>query len=432
MKTSQTAADMSESKLNGTSQANGTAREGATPQSASVSRELAYVQVASSELTRDINRDLVLELIRSMQPISRVDLARASGLQPSTVSSIVEQLLGERWICEGAMVKTARGRRPTLLSLNNDLVILAADIRPNHAVVGLVDLNGRFLARRLVPLSSRPERAIADIAGAMQHFRKQFADKSFEGAGLSLPGRVDPETNSLLLAPNLPWQGFDIHAALAAELQMPVQMENGANASLLSELWFGRMDGVRNAVLITISEGVGTAILAEGRLISGCNGMAGEFGHMILDPEGPQCNCGAKGCWEVFASSRAVLRYYSELAPMMGRATLLELVSMAIDGDSAAAGALEQQAVAIGQGLHLINAVLAPELIVFAGDITIAWELSRETIARECLAGVMAGAGPRLVSLGDGEQARLLGAAAVVLQRHSGYYRANHKRPETR
>src|SRR5205823_6503652 len=110
-----------------------------TSRSASVSRELAYVQVASSELTRDINRDLVLELIRSMQPISRVDLARASGLQPSTVSSIVEQLLKERWICEGAMVKTARGRRPTLLSLNNDLVILAADIRPRHAVVGLVD-----------------------------------------------------------------------------------------------------------------------------------------------------------------------------------------------------------------------------------------------------------------------------------------------------
>ena len=395
-------------------------------------RDLAYVQVASSELTRDINRDLVLELIRSTQPISRVDLARASGLQPSTVSSIVEQLLRERWIREGAMVKTARGRRPTLLSLNDDLVILVADVRPSQAVVALLDLNGRFLARRLVPLSSHPEKACKSIADAMAQLRDQFPGKTFEGAGISLPGRVDPGANKLLLAPNLPWRDFNIQASVAHHLGIPVQLENGANASLLSELWFGRMDGIRNAVLVTISEGVGTAILAEGRLIAGQHGLAGEFGHLQVDPNGPPCNCGANGCWEVFASSRAALRYYSELAPEAPRQTIVELVSLAIDGDPAAIEALERQAVAIGQGLHILNAVLSPDIILFAGDITSMWEMSRDIIARECKAGVMAGEGPRLQSIGDGEQARLRGAAAVVLQRHSGYYRANHKRPETR
>ena len=403
------------------------AKNGATP-----TRDLAYVQVASSELTRDINRDLALELIRTMQPISRVDLARASGLQPSTVSSIVEQLLREGWIREGAMIKTARGRRPTLLFLNDDLVILAADVRPTQAVVALIDLNGRFLARRLLPLSAQPGKALASIAGAMGELRHQFPGKTFEGAGLSLPGRIDPVTNKLLLAPNLPWQDFDIQAALARDLGMPVQIDNGANASLLSELWFGRMDGVRNAVLVTISEGVGTAILAEGRLIAGQHGLAGEFGHIPVDPNGPFCSCGAKGCWELFASSRAALRYYSELAPDAPRLTIVELVSLAIDGNAAAVEALERQAIAIGQGLHILNAALAPDVILFAGDITAMWEMSRDTIARECKAGVMAGEGPRLQSIGDGEQARLRGAAAVVLQRHSGYYRANRKRPETR
>ena len=400
--------------------------------SAPGTRDLAYVQVASSELTRDINRDLVLELIRSMQPISRVDLARASGLQPSTVSSIVEQLLGERWIREGAMVKTARGRRPTLLFLNDDLVILAADVHPTQAVVALLDLNGRFLARRLLPLSSHPEKAFVSIADAMGQLRDQFPGKTFEGAGLSLPGRVDPTTNKLLLAPNLPWHDFDIQAAVARHLGLAVQIENGANSSLLSELWFGRMDGVRNAVLVTISEGVGTAILAEGRLIAGQHGLAGEFGHITVDPQGPLCNCGARGCWEVFASSRAALRYYSDLVPEAPRHTIVELVSLAIDGNPAAVEALERQAIAIGQGLHILNAVLSPDVILFAGDITSMWEMSRDIIARECKAGVMAGEGPRLQSIGDGEQARLRGAAAVVLQRHSGYYRANHKRPETR
>ena len=399
---------------------------------ADASRDLAYVQVASSELTRDINRDLVLELIRSMQPISRVDLARASGLQPSTISSIVEQLLGERSLRDGAIVKTARGRRPTLLSLNDDLVILAADIRPSHAIVALLDLNGRFLARRLVPLSSHPAKAIASVAAVMNGFREEFPGKTFEGAGLSLPGRVNPANNHLLLAPNLHWSNFDLHGALSEALGIPVQLENGANASLLSELWFGRMDGVRNAVLVTISEGVGTAILAEGRLISGQNGLAGEFGHIQVDPNGPACGCGAQGCWEVFASSRAALRYYSELAPDAPRKTIVELVSLAIDGDEAASKALDRQAVAIGQGLHILNAVLAPDVILFAGDLTSMWEMSRETISRECRTGVMAGDGPRLVSIGDGEQARLRGAAAVVLQRHSGYYRANHKRSDSR
>ena len=100
--------------------------------------ELAYVQLASSEVARDINRDIVLELIRARQPLSRADLARFSGLQPSTVSAIVEQLLTERWIVEGAAVHRPRGRRPTLISLNADLVMLAADIRPNQAIVAVV------------------------------------------------------------------------------------------------------------------------------------------------------------------------------------------------------------------------------------------------------------------------------------------------------
>src|SRR6185437_8529182 len=116
--------------------------------------DLAYVELASSENARDINRDIVLELIRSHQPVARADLSRLSGLQPSTVSAIVEQLLSERWITEGAVVRRPRGRRPTLLSLNDELVILVADLRPQQAIVAVVDLNGRFLAREVVPLVS--------------------------------------------------------------------------------------------------------------------------------------------------------------------------------------------------------------------------------------------------------------------------------------
>lgn len=386
----------------------------------------SHIQVASSEMTRDINRDVVLGRIRALQPVSRVDLARASGLQPSTISSIVEQLLRERWIREGAVAKTARGRRPTLISLNDDLVILAADVRPSRAVVALLDLNGRFLERQLVPLSSDPQRGVAMIAAVMQRFREKHPGYTFEGVGISLPGRVDLKTGQLLLAPNLPWRDFNIQQKLEKELGLEVHLENAANASLLSEMWFGRMEGVRNAVLLTISEGIGTGILANGHLVTGERGMAGEFGHICIDPEGPVCGCGARGCWEVFASTRAALRYYHELQPGSENKTILELMSLSIDGDRLANKALEQQARAIGQGMHLLNAVLSPDMILIASDITVFSNTYFEVIERECRAGLMAGEGPQLVVIGDGEVTRLRGAAAVALQRHSGYYRANH------
>jgi predicted NBD/HSP70 family sugar kinase len=395
-------------------------------------RELAYVEVASNELTRDINRDLILEHVRISQPVSRMELARVSGLQPSTVSSIVEQLKQERWIKEGPTVKTARGRRPTMLSLNDDLLILVGDVRPTHAVLAVVDLNGHFLSRRTVPLASDVELSVDVIADAMNQLRWEHPGKVFEGVGLSVPGRVDPETNRLALVPNLQWKDYDVCGKLSEQLGLRVELENDANACLLSELWFGHLDGLRNVVLIAISEGVGAAVLAEGRLIGGRDGLAGEFGHICVDASGPTCGCGKTGCWEMFASSRAALRYYSELRPESDKLTMRELVNLAMNQDEAAIASLQRQSEQIGRGLRMVNAALSPEAILFAGDITLFWELAYKTIERECIGGLLTGTAPRLLSIGDGELALLRGAAAMVLQRHSGYYRSAHAKKKER
>lgn len=389
-------------------------------------RELAYVEVASSELTRDINRDLILECIRSLQPISRVDLARHSGLQPSTVSSIVEQLKSERWVREGAAVKTARGRRPTQLSLNADLLMLVADVRPTQAVLAVVDLNGHFLSRRLVPLPTDVKQGVRVLADGMRQLREQHPANTFEGVGLSVPGRVDPRTNRLALIPNLLWKDYDVCSELSSQLGLRCELENDANACLLSELWFGHVDGLRNVVLIAISEGLGASVLAEGRLVSGQHGMAGEFGHICVDRDGPLCGCGKRGCWEMFASSRAALRYYAELVPDSPKISMGELIALSANHDRCAIAALERQSEEIGRGLRMVIAALSPEAILFAGDITTFWHIARPIIERECQDGLLTGEPPRLLSIGDGELALLRGAAAVVLQRHSGYYRAAH------
>jgi predicted NBD/HSP70 family sugar kinase len=388
--------------------------------------DLAYVELASSEVARDINRDVVLELIRTKQPIARADLSRCSGLQPSTVSSIVEQLLEEAWIVEGAAARRPRGRRPTLLSLNGDMVILAADIRPDQAIIAVIDLNGRFLSRETLPLLSNPERGISNVIDCMERLRTRHPDKSFEGIGLSLPGRVDPVSQRLILAPNLKWSDCDIKKAIERRIPLQVEMDNAANACLLSELWFGRMDGIRNAVLITISEGVGAAILANGQLVTGKSGLAGEFGHVPINLNGPQCGCGRNGCWEMYASSRAALRFYSELAPKVASLTIRDLLNRAEDGDRKAIEALSRQAMFLGQGLRLITTALSPDVILLTGDLTTSWAKFGPIVEAELNSQMLAGVAPRLVVATDAELARLRGAAALVLQRHSGYHRSPH------
>jgi predicted NBD/HSP70 family sugar kinase len=379
--------------------------------------DLAEMQLASSETARLINRDIVLELIRTSQPISRADLARRSGLGRSTISQIVEQLIEENWVREGAMASPPRGRRPTLVGLNEDLVAIAVDIHPRQASVALVDLNGRLLSRWVVPLTSDPAASIRLIIDCMQRMHRTASRKSTEGIGISLPGRVDPVTQRLIFAPNLKWPDFDIKKMVETKMKLPVTMENDATACLVAELVFARMDGVRDAVLVAVGEGVGTCVLANGQLVSGYNGMAGEFGHVSIDPAGPRCGCGKKGCWEVFGSCRAALRYYRELRPKGPVVTFQELLNLAEEGDSAAAQALAMQAQGIGRGLRMIIAGVSPSTILIAGDITPAWHRFGPVIEKEAQDLILAGASPVIRPTHEGEIARLRGAAALVFQR---------------
>jgi len=381
--------------------------------------DLTNVQLASSETARRINRDIVLELVRAHQPISRADLSRRSGLQRSTVSQIVEQLIEEKWICEGAIASSPRGRRPTLLGLNESLVVIAIDIHPQVATIATVDLNGRLLSRSQVPLTSDPEASVRLMTECMVRMKLALPRKSIEGIGISLPGRINPDTQRLAFAPNLHWPDYDLKSEIETKMGLPVKMENAATACLLAELTFGNMNGIRDIVMVTVSEGVGTGIFANGQLISGHYGMAGEFGHVPIDSTGPDCGCGQKGCWETFASCRAALRYYEELQPVARPVSFNELLNLAEEGNESAGRALARQAFYIGKGLRLIIAGLSPSLILIAGDVTSAWHRFGPIIEREAVALTLAGTPPRILPTHEGEIARLRGAAAVVFQRRT-------------
>jgi len=379
--------------------------------------DLTDVELASSETARGINRNIVLELIRANQPLSRADLSRRSGLQRSTVSQIVEQLIRENWVREGGVASLARGRHPTLLGLNEDLMVIAVDLHPKLATVAMVDLNGRLLSRSQVPLTSKPGASTRLITDCIKRMRTDFSGKSIEGIGIGLPGRFDPGTQRMVFAPNLNWSDFDLKKEIEKETGLTVEMENAATACLLAELLFGRLNGIHDAVLVTVSEGVGTGVFANGQVIAGHRGMAGEFGHISRDPSGIRCACGKRGCWETLASCNAALRYYREILPTADAVTFHGLLNKAEEGDQNAAQALAKQALQIGRGLGPIIAGLSPSVILIAGDITSAWYRFGPIIEKEVAALTLAGSPAKVLPTHDGDIARLRGAAALVFQR---------------
>jgi predicted NBD/HSP70 family sugar kinase len=376
------------------------------------------LQAANSETARLINRRIVLNLIRSRQPISRADVARLSGLQRSTVSLITEELIKDRWVTEGATGRLPRGRRPTFLQLNEQLRIIAVDVRPVHTRLALCDVNARMLEQQLWTTPKESKAAMQELCRRMRRLMAAHEQYSFEGVGVSVAGRIDPETQALAFAPNLKWRGVDLRTPIERATGLDVAIENAANACALTEVWFGSHQGVRDLVVITVSEGIGCGILANGQLLRGNGGMAGEFGHSVVDPDGPRCTCGNRGCWEIYASNTAAVRFYS--GGEGTETTFEDLLALAGKQDVRALQALQHMAQWLGQGAARLVNGFAPAALVFVGELTRAWGLFRPAIEKEITRYALGPEPVRVLASDDGEMARLRGTVALVLQRHFG------------
>jgi predicted NBD/HSP70 family sugar kinase len=385
--------------------------------------------VASSETAREINRDILLHTIHLHQPVSRADLARLTGLQPSTVSVITGQLIDESWVLPGTLGRLPRGRRPTFVTLNDKHVTLAIDLRPEHANLAVVDINGKLLSRDTLEFAAQQDskadtrKVIQNIARAARALRTSANDRIFQGVGVSVSGRVDQKTHQLLFSPNVPWTQIDLHAELQKVLEAPVEMENAANACLVAERWFGNFADTQNMIAVSVSEGIGAGLMVDGRLVRGRDDMAGEFGHMPLEETGPVCGCGNVGCWETFASNRAALRYYQELVPESTLASFPELLALAHNGDVRALRSIDKMTNYLARGLTMMAAGLAPEVIIIVGDCTALWPRISPVLESKLIAKSFTSRTPRVVAAMDGDAARLRGAAALVL--HKVLFRQN-------
>lgn len=370
-------------------------------------------QSASNKIPRQINRKLIFNLVRTHEGISRAELARVSGLQRSTVTLIVKELLDDEWIIEGHICKLPRGRHPMFLQTNNRRAVIAIDIHPDQTVIAVGDLDGRIIAENMIELQRPQDLAVKTIIGAIKSLIASNPYKRFEGIGISLPGRTDLEFQELIFAPNLRFSARSIKSEIERTIGLSVDIENVANACALGEVWYGHSDGLHDLVVVNVSEGIGTGIYANGQILRGAHGMAGEFGHIQIDTEGALCACGNHGCWELTASNRAGLQYYKRASSNRGVRNFENLIESARSGDSIALEALRKMARNLGRGMRMIVSSLDPHEIVVVGTITKAWQQVRFVVEEEMACNVPKR--PIIRCADDGDAARLRSAVALVL-----------------
>jgi predicted NBD/HSP70 family sugar kinase len=377
-------------------------------------RVLGGSQSASNETARQINRNILFNFIRLQQPISRAGLARISGLQRSTVSLIVEDLIARQWVLEGPIARIPRGRSPKLLRLDNRRTVLALDLQPRQSILAVADLAGTILAQETVAIPTDPVWAMHSIIHGIRSIIKEHGQKSLDGIGICLPERVHPKIEHTILASGLYSPDCRLKACIAKATGLRVEMESVARACALAEVWFNTGDRMRDLVVVHVAEGLEAGIFANGQLVRGKTGMAGNFGHVPLSLDGPLCRCGNYGCWDVLASTAAALRFYAEATGTVRNPTFEGLLKSAESGERAAGDALERMCVNLGRGLHMIMSALAPHEIAVVEDITAAWGYYSSIIEaemRKCSSGKC----PILHPIFSRDTARLRGALATAL-----------------
>jgi N-acetylglucosamine repressor len=387
-------------------------------------------QVATQGTSREINRQIVLNLVRANQPISRADLARTMGVRRGSVSLLVSDLLQSGLIVEGASGRTVRGRKPTFLYIDSlRRTVVAVDVRASRTYLMPADLLGKPLSGVVGFPTVRDPRLLAAALGA--RIRALLAEHggvaACEGVGVAIPGMIEHSTMRVLHAPTLGWRNVDVHGLLADAIGLPVHIENSGRACALAQLWAmhgGNGSSAGDFVFVSDSDGLGIGDIVRGELLRGRHNVAGEFGHVPLSMDGPRCSCGAVGCWEAYVSNRATLaRYFGRAAesddpiPDDERGFSVEdLISRARRGDSRALHAIRETGRFLGAGLVSVVNVFDPTRVYVGGEITAAWDLMeydvRTAFAERAL--TPAAAATEIRAVATSEYPRLQGAAALV------------------
>lgn len=328
-------------------------------------------------------------------------------------------------------------------------VVIGVDVGGTKVMAVEVSSDGAVerVARRMTP-GRRVEVALLEEA-LTQAVHEVAGGRRIAGVGLAAAGFVDAAGERVMFAPHLPWHGEQVRARLAERWQVPVFLDNDANCAARAETAYGAAVGARDALVVTLGTGIGGAVVLDGELHRGRNGMAGEFGHMRVMPEGRECECGGRGCWEQYSSGNALVRFARAALEAPGMAGILldlaegdpalvdgPMVTQAADaGDPVALQAFDSVGTWLGAGLADLVAALDPEVIVIGGGVSAAGDLLLEP-ARAELARALVGAADRVIPpvlrAAHGPEAGAVGAASLVRDGLGRGVRPRRARPRSR
>jgi predicted NBD/HSP70 family sugar kinase len=375
---------------------------------------------------RDLNRLRVIESIYRHPAVSRAEIARRTGLSRATVSTVAEELgrahlIQEHDVPEAEQRPRGTGRPPTLLSLVPGAAFaIGIDIGHQHVRVMICDLAGEPLADEWsrADVDDAPSETLDLVHDLVRRALRDaaVAPERLLGAGMGLAAPVNKHTGQLAADGILPgWQGVAPAAEMAGRLGVSVQLANDADVGALGEKVFGAGRGVDEMTYIRLSAGVGAGLVLAGQPYQGALGMAGEIGHICVDPSGPICRCGNRGCLETVASPVAVARLLEQ--SMSRPITVAGLLDLVAAGDRGARRAVADAGEAVGTVVSGLVNVLNPELVVIGGELAATGEVLldpiRVSIQRHSVAATAANV--RVVAGLLGDRAEVLGAAALIL-----------------
>ena len=392
-------------------------------------------RLATRATPREVNRRIVLNLIREHQPISRAELARRMNVRRAALTAIVRDLIAAGDVYETGRAASVRGRRPTMLRVQTSgRHAVAVDVRPGKTSIALADFGGGVLDRRSFETPQHPAELARQLVAHVDEIlagRKNTAGEpaTCHGIGIVVPGMVDRRSGQILYAPRLGWRDVQLRDAVREHVDAPVSVESAPIACALARLWLmtGEPRAVNNFAYVSVSDGVGVGIVVAGEVLRGEHHTAGELGHVSLDPNGPRCACGKRGCWEAFAcNSATITRYVDEVAgpqrsgaersPRDGPPAIEEIIRRASIGERAAVAALTETGRQIGRGLAAVVSAYNPKRVYIGGEVTAAWDVLEPPLRAALAENTLTDAARATPVYPDSNPAeyRLLGAVALV------------------
>jgi predicted NBD/HSP70 family sugar kinase len=379
---------------------------------------MSSYRTGSSGLSRDLNRAAILRLVGISGPIARTAIARRLGLSPATVTSITRELI------EGGLVRVAdrapsAGGRPALLLelVGGAATAFGAKIAPDHLVGVLLDLDAavieRFEERLDLSAPDALDSIVALLAGWLGDAQRRTP---LLGVGLGVPGVVNAERGTVT-APLIGWSDLPLRDRLQQELHVPVLCDNDVNTLAISERLYGRGRGAENFVTVTLGRGIGLGIVAGGDIYHGFGGGAGEFGHVTVDVDGPECTCGRRGCLEALVADPALVSQ-ARAQGVIGRSgTIDTLRRKAQAGDAGATAIFDQAGAVLGRSVAGLVNVLSPQLVLVSGEGTQAWPFYAQAFDRALRAHLFPAFQGVEVEVDPWDDAKwAIGAAALVLR----------------